>query len=877
MAATTVAGYHSSQPGTYGVSGKGNIVEAAKKSGSRDIPSLVASMTLDEKASLTAGGSTWSTVAIERVGIPEVFVCDGPAGARGPLIPGIGDQVGSLNIPCGAALGATWNPALLERLGDALGDQTRTKACRVLLAPTVNLHRSPLAGRNFEAYSEDPVLAGKLAAAFIRGVQAQGVATTVKHLAGNESEFERTTINTVIDERTLRELYLVPFELAVREGGSLGVMTSYNRLNGDYNTENRWLLNDILREEWGFEGFVVTDWFAGGSAVTAAQAGLDLEMPGPARFYGRKLGQAVRDGLVDEAFLDDAVVRLLSVFDRLGALDDTPQLPIAVDRAEHRLLARQAATESMVLLKNDGVLPLSTQGLRTLAVIGPNARMARVMGGGSAGLEPHYLVSPLDALRRRLGDDVVIVHEQGCDIDRTIAPIVAAQLDNGAGGTGFLVEVFEGVGCQGESVHHTATDDGRVLLVPGLDRALPRGAMSFRATSTLLPTHTGPHILSLLQVGTVRVSVNGSVVFDGITDPTPQGDGYFGMARKELRAELYLQLGSRYELDIEFAAAGRSWMQGFEIGCKPLPDPDSMDRAVAAAAAADAVILIVGTNNDWETEGHDRDTLDLPGTQAELIRRVSLANANTAVVVNAGAPVTTDWVVDAPAVLQAWFGGQEMADALVEVLFGDAEPAGRLPTTFPQRIEHTPAFGNFPGEHGQVRYGEGLLMGYRWYEARKLPVAFAFGHGMSYTSCVLGEPHTSTSAMTVSDLVSDGVTIVVPVVNAGPRRGAEVVQCYVGAIAPSVTRPLKELKAFHKVWLDPGESNEVTLTLDSRSFAYWDPGNAYRAPVQPSLAGIPTPTPPATPGWRVDPGSYQIHIGRSSDDIAHVIAIQITA
>ena len=283
---------------------------------SRDIAALVTSMSIDERASLTSGASAWSTGAVPSVGIPEVFVTDGPAGARGPLLPGAGPQVASLNIPCGSALGATWNPVLLEKLGEALGDQTRTKACRVLLAPTVNLHRSPLAGRNFECYSEDPLLTGKLAAAFIRGVQSQGVATTVKHFVGNESEFERMTIDSVIDERALRELYLLPFELAVREGGSLGIMTSYNRMNGSYNTENHELLQSILRDEWGFEGFVVTDWFAGGTTEGAARAGLDLEMPGPSRFYGRQFGKAVRDGEVDEQLLNGAVQRLLTVYDR---------------------------------------------------------------------------------------------------------------------------------------------------------------------------------------------------------------------------------------------------------------------------------------------------------------------------------------------------------------------------------------------------------------------------------------------------------------------------------------------------------------------------------------------------------------------------------
>ena len=834
-------------------------------------------MTVDERASLTSGASAWSTAAVPRVGIPEVFVSDGPAGARGPQIPGVGQQVRSLNIPCGAAIGATWNPALVEQLGEALGDQTRTKACRVLLAPTVNLHRAPLAGRNFESYSEDPWLTGKLGAAFIRGVQSQGVATTVKHFAGNESEFERMTIDTVMDERTLRELYLLPFEMAVREGGALGIMTSYNRLNGTYNAESHWLLQGILRDEWGFDGFVVTDWFAGGTTAGAANAGLDLEMPGPSRFYGRQLAKAVREGDVQESLLDGAVRRLLTVFDRIGALDDEPRAPIAIDRPEHRALARQAAAESMVLLQNDPlqpVLPLNAAAIRTLAIVGPNAERARIMGGGSAEVEPHYRITPLEAIRARLGDGMRIIHEQGCDIDKTVPIIAERQLDSGTGEPGFAVEVFAGTEWAGEVVSRRVIPSGRLFLLPEVEEGVPRGPVSFRATSRFTPVQSGPHIFSLLELGAARVHIDGAVVFDGVSQRTPPGVAYFGAARAELTTTMELSTDRSYEIDVEFASTQRGWMQGAQLGCKPVPSSDLMDRAVAAAAGADAAIVIVGTNNDWETEGHDRDSLDLPGTQAELIERVSKANPNTVVVVNAGSPVTTRWAEHAPAVLQVWFGGQEMSNALADVLFGETDPSGRLPTTFPDCIEHTPSFGNFPGEHGQVRYGEGVLMGYRWYEARRLPVPFAFGHGMSYTSFEIGAPQ---MAANYDSAASGTVTVVVPVTNTGSRRGAEVVQLYVGSRSPLVVRPPKELKAFQKVWLEPGESTAISLTLDARSFAYWDPGNTYKGTLAPTAVGFFGATPEATIGWRVDPGTYEIHVGRSSADIAHVATIDVTA
>ena len=365
----------------------------------RDIATLVASMTLDEKAAFTAGADFWTLVAIERVGIPPIRVTDGPNGARGSALFGLGGET-AVCVPCGSALGATWDPELVERVGAMLGEEALTKACRVLLAPTVNLHRSPLAGRNFECYSEDPLLSGKTAAAFVRGVQSQGVVTTVKHFAGNDAEFERHSINSVIDARTLRELYLVPFELAVREGGALGIMTAYNRLNGPHCSEHAELLTGILRGEWGFEGFVLTDWLARARRSGRRPPGSTSRCPGPAQFYGKTLGEAVRAGEVDEAELDEHVGHLLRVFDRVGALDDPADwTSTSIDRPEHRALAREAAIAAMVLLRNDASCRSTSRTIRTLAVLGPNAERPQIMGGGSANLAPHYRISLLDALR----------------------------------------------------------------------------------------------------------------------------------------------------------------------------------------------------------------------------------------------------------------------------------------------------------------------------------------------------------------------------------------------------------------------------------------------------------------------------------------------
>jgi len=460
------------------------------------IDEILAALTLDEKAALTHGEDMWSTHAVERVGIPKIVVTDGPNGARGPIDPE-NSSTASICVPCGSSLGATWDPPLIEAIGALVGREARAKGCRVLLAPTVNTHRSPLAGRNFECYSEDPLLSGRLAAAFVRGVQAQGVATTVKHFAGNDAEHERYTMNSVIDERALREIYLVPFELAVREGGALGVMTGYNRLNGSWCSENAQLLQQILRDEWGFDGFVVSDWFAAGSTVGSAAAGLDLEMPGPGRFFGPFLADAVRDGWVDESVLDAKVRNLLRTWQRIGALGESspPTESATVDAGAGPALARRAAADSMVLLKNDALLPLAVPAINHLAVIGPNADRAHIMGGGSASLQPHHRTTPLDALRARLGTALTITHEPGCMIDRHIPPLTEP----------LHVEFFAGDEPVGDVVHQRDYASGRVMLPKCPVRSstkLRAPAMNWRYVAVL---STGTTLSSPASPVTTRV------------------------------------------------------------------------------------------------------------------------------------------------------------------------------------------------------------------------------------------------------------------------------------------------------------------------------------------------------------------------------------
>jgi beta-glucosidase len=827
---------------------------------------ILSELSLDDKASLTAGADLWNVPGVDRAGIPAVGVTDGPNGARGTTLPGP-DAVPTVCVPCGSALGATWDPDLVSSVGALLGAEARARGCRVLLAPTVNIPRSPLAGRNFECYSEDPLLSGRLAAAFVTGAQAQGVATTVKHFVGNDAEFERYSMSSEIDERPLREIYLVPFEHAVRHGGTLGVMTGYNRLNGQWCSEHRHLLTDILRRQWGFDGFVLTDWYGVASTVGSSVAGVDLEMPGPGRAYGPALADAVRRGELDQGSLDAQVARLLSVYDRLGVLDgpDAQRWPARPPAERRRSVAHGAAAASMVLLKNAGVLPLGPS-TRRLALLGPNADLAVIMGGGSAAVEPDHRTTPLQALSAKLGDTVTIVHEPGVDVARSAA-VLRIDMD---------AQYFDALDLGGDVVHRASLRSAELSHLGPPVAALSDG-FSVRATGTFRPGRTGPYTFSLTQTGRARLSLGGTVVLDAFDESLPRGPSFLGLGTAEIAHTVELRADEDVEVTIEYDTLGAQGLFAFRVASRWTAPADLVERAVAAARESDTAVVVVGTTHEWESEGFDRRSMELPADQDDLVRRVAAAHPRTVVVVNTGAPVAMPWVDDVAAVVQVWFGGQEMAGALADVLVGEAEPGGRLPVSLPVRIEHTPAYGTFPGERSALRYGEGLLVGYRWYEARHLPVVFPFGHGLSYTSFSLGEPVLSAPAFAPGD----ELIVTVPVTNTGTRSGTEVVQCYVAPPRGDLFRPPKELKAFAKIRLEGAGTGTVALALTDRAFACWDPGwrrtaaVKARVPLGDVAGGGPGGEP--EPGWRIDPGTYVLHVGRSSADIAWRIPVTVTS
>ena len=653
------------------------------------IEALLDQMSLAEQVSLLSGEDFWSLPAIPRLGIGRLRVTDGPNGARGggSLIGG----VKSAAFPAGIALGATWNTDLVEEVGAALADEVMSKGAHMLLGPTVNMHRSVTNGRNFECYSEDPVLAGALAAAYVRGLQAKGVAATVKHFAGNESEIERTTMSSHIDERTLREVYLVPFERAVKEGGTWGVMTAYNRVNGTFASEQRWLNEDVLRGQWGFSGLLMSDWFGSHATAETVNAGLDLEMPGPSRDRGDKLIAAVAAGTVAAATVRSRAQAILSVMARTGALDDThPHGERADDRPEHRALIRRAGGEAIVLLKNAEIgdtpaLPLGGAG--RIAVIGPNAKTAQIMGGGSAQLNAHYRVSPWDGLTAALGADR-LVYAEGCSNHR-FEPLLDTDMS---------AEYFANTTLAGEPVHRETQPETQAFWIGQVAGGkVDPLQFSARLTGQFTPAVTAIHRVGVISAGLARVTINGRLVADAWS-AWRKGRTFFEEGCDEVVGEIPLVAGKPVEVVVEFATHGYSVLgiAAFRLGIGvPLSDA-YLAEAVRAAEGADAALVFVGRNAEWDTEGSDLLNIALPGRQDELVAAVARANPRTIVVMQTGGPVEMPWIDDVAAVLEAWYPGQEAGNAIADVLTGAAEPGGRLPQTFPRRWADNPAHSQDP-------------------------------------------------------------------------------------------------------------------------------------------------------------------------------------
>lgn len=803
------------------------------------IEELLSALTLEEKVSMVAGSGIWHSTPVERLGIPALKMTDGPNGARGDNVSG----ATAACFPVGSALAASWNVDLVEQVGQALGQEAKTKGAQVLLGPTINIHRTPLGGRNFECYSEDPYLTSRLAVHFTLGVQSEKVSACLKHFICNDSEFERHTISSVVEERPLREIYLAPFEAAVKESSAMSVMSSYNKVNGTYAASHKDLLTGVLKDEWGFQGFVVSDWGGSLETVGNANGGLDMEMPGPARTMGAKLLEAIEAGDVDEVTIDDKVRRILRVLIWSGKMDAPEEVPEqSVDRPEHRALARQAVREAMVLLKNDGVLPLDESKIKTLAVIGPNAKRGQIQGGGSSGVTPHYQCHPLEALEERLSNEVDVVYEPGC-LTHKYAPAIDATLlspPGGQAGDGFAYEIYPAEDFSGPASETGFDASGHISFFGAFANVLQGGAFSARFHTNFRPEITGDYDFGLMSAGLARAYIDESEVVDNWTAQTP-GDSFYSFGSTEKRGKFYLEAGKDYQLRVDFLRPATQFVPGIQIGVVPPTPLDLIERAAQAAAKADATVLVVGTNSDWETEGNDRIDMSLPGRQLKLIEAVLKADPKTIIVMNAGSPVDMPWLSKACGLIYTWFPGQEFGHGLSDILFGDFNPSGRLPTSFPVRLEDTPAFASYPGEAGEMHYGEGLFVGYRGYDKRNVAPLFPFGYGLSYSDFSYAE-----LAATQKCRVGDEVIVSIDITNESACEGQEVVQLYIGQVDPSLVRPVKELKGFQKIHLGARESKTVTFLLKPRAFSFWHPD---------------------LKDWVCEPGAYDISIGASANDI----------
>lgn len=808
------------------------------------VEQLLGQMTLKEKVSLLSGRDLWCTVPIERLGIPSINMTDGPHGVRADP-PSVGDRpVGpATSYPTGVSMASTWNIELIERVGKALGEETKAMGCDILLGPCVNIARTPLAGRNFEAYTEDPYLAGRIGVAWVKGLQSQNVGASLKHFALNNQEFERDRGNSVVDERTLREIYLPQFEAIVKEAQPWTVMCSYNRVNGIYASENFYLLTDILRNEWGFEGAVISDWSANHSTVESVEAGLDLEMPGPAKWYGDLLQDAVERWTVETETIDAAVRRILRLIVLSGKMDKAGKtVRGSVDTREHRRLAQEVAEESIVLLKNNGgLLPLSKE-LDSIAVIGPNAAEARYGGGGSSFVVPYHTTSPLEGVRANVGSKVKVGYELGCSNLVEPQAFDSRNLFHPDGKTpGLKAEYYHNHEFKGEPV---VTVEPKLDMIwfntdpaPGIDIK----DFSVRWTGKLVAPATGTYSLVLANMGEAKLYLDGKLVIENNRTSLPIQQIFADPTQIASMATVELEEGKLYDIRLEFAKQSIDIYGACIVRYLVIANPDeTIPRAVELAKHSDVAVIFAGMPVGFESEGHDRPHMDLPGQQTELIRAVAAVNRKTVVVLNTGSPVSMPWLDEVPAVVEAYYPGQEGGAALANILFGDICPSGKLTVTFPKRYEENPTYINYPGWK-EVNYGEGIFVGYRYYEKKKLEPLFPFGYGLSYTTFEYND-------LRLPDTVKHGekVRVTFKVKNTGKVKGKEVVQVYVHDPMSSLARPPKELKAFAKLEIEPGETRHVSFELDARALAFYEPYQKL---------------------WVAEPGEFEILVGASSQEI----------
>jgi beta-glucosidase len=800
----------------------------------RRVNSILSQMTVEEKIDLLGGVDSFFIGGVKRLGVPRLKMADGPLGVRnfGPATAMAG----------GISLAATWNPALAERVGTELGRDARAKGVHFLLGPGVNIYRAPMNGRNFEYFGEDPYLASRIVVGYINGVQGQGVSATIKHFMGNNSEFDRHNVDSIIDERTMREIYLPVFEAAVKEAHVGAIMDSYNLTNGLHMTQNGYLNTDVAKKEWGFDGIMMSDWVATYDGVAAANGGLDLEMPSAAYMNRKNLLPAVEQGKVSIATLDDKVRRILRTAARFGWLDrDQTDPSIPRYNQQGRRVALEAACEGMVLLKNEGgLLPLHKEKIKSVAVIGPDAYPAVPVGGGSARVEPFAATSYLEGLSNYLGVGVQVHYARGLPSLNDMAEATNFSTAATSGQPGLRAEYFSNPELHGPPA---VTRTERHINFGSPSRAsFPENTLSSRWTGYYLAQDAGSYDIFVESTGEdggfCRLYVDDKLVLDNWATSRALAD----------YATLPLDPASPHKIVLE--QGGRAQWHGARLKLGIISRGSVVDGlAKTLAAKADVAIVAAGFDPETEGEGSDR-TFRLPPGQDELIREIAAANKNTIVVLTSGGAVDTSaWLDRAPALLEAWYPGQEGGHALAEVLFGEVNPSGRLPITMERRWEDNPVHDSYYPESGthRVVYKEGVFVGYRGYQRSGAKPLYPFGYGLSYTTFEYSD-------LAIKPL--NGPTGGTPPVrhyevsfdlrNTGRREGAEVAQVYVGDTHTKVPRPARELKGFVKVTLRPGERKRVRVSLDGRALSSYDTGARE---------------------WIAGPGDFDVLVGRSSEQI----------
>ena len=795
----------------------------SKQTDDQKADEAISKLSLKQKLDLL-GGTGFATKPIDSLGIPEIKMSDGPLGVRWEK---------ATAFPAAVALASTWDTTLAYEVGVVLGQETKAKGRDMLLGPCIGIVRTPQGGRNFESYGEDPFLNGRFATSWIKGLQSEKVLASVKHYAVNNQEFERLTISAKVSDRALREIYLPAFKAAVQEGDAKTVMSAYNKVNGHHAAENDFLLNQVLKKEWGFSGFVVSDWGAVHSSLETALNGNDLEMPTGFYMNPDSLTKYVESGKLPIEIVNDKIKRMLKAAYWAG-LDkkDSMRYKAKLNTPDHQQLARKVATESIVLLKNESnILPLEKSSLKKIAIIGPNAAIARTGGGGSSMVEPFYSVSVLEAVKEKLDGKVEVGYALGVPQygEVTIIPSKHfSHLENGKSVPGLTAEYFPNKTLDGKptvtvtdsNIDHSWDDNSPV-------KGIEKDNYSVRWTGFLTTDVSGKYRIDGMSDDGIRIFVDGKLVVENWTDH----------ATETKSATLELKAGKSYSIKVEFYENGGGAVA--KLGWQK-PGVNIMTEAIALAKNSDAVILCVGNSFMQESEGFDRPDLNLPEGQEDLVKAISAANPKTVVVLTNGQPLLMEnWIGKVPAVVESWFGGQEGGHAVADILFGDANPSGKLTVTFPKKWEDSPSFGNYPGKNGEVDYAEGIYVGYRYYETKNVEPLFPFGFGLSYTTYEY-------SNLKINKTGDQTFEVSFTVKNSGKRDGSEVVQLYVHDVESSVDRPVRELKSFSKVALKAGEEKTITMKLNAGAFSFYDESKK---------------------SFVAEPGEFEIQVGASVKDI----------